>query len=89
MNIILKYFYNIFVSIDQLLNTLFAGDPDETISSRIGKALRDGSTNKILINLSNFLSWIQPDHCKYSIEEDEGGDQIWNWAKKKKRGKRG
>jgi len=89
MNKFFKYFYNIFVSIDQLANTLLAGDPDETISSRIGKALKEGSTNKILINISNLLSRIQPDHCKYSIEEDEGGDQIWNWAKKKKRGKRG
>ena len=32
-----RYFWNIFISIDQFINTLFGGDPDETISSRLGK----------------------------------------------------
>jgi len=32
----LRYFKNILIGIDQLINTLFLGDPDETISSRTG-----------------------------------------------------
>ncbi|MDP4158147.1 MAG: hypothetical protein Q8911_00075 [Bacillota bacterium] len=34
-----KYFYNILIGIDQLCNTILGGDPDETISSRMGKHL--------------------------------------------------
>lgn len=30
------YLRNLFVSLDQLLNTIFGGDPDLTISARIG-----------------------------------------------------
>ena len=33
----LKYFKNILIAIDQLLNTLAGGDPDWTISSRLGR----------------------------------------------------
>jgi len=32
-----KYLLNILISIDQLGNTFAGGDPDETISSRLGK----------------------------------------------------
>ena len=34
---IFKYFLNILISLDQMGNTLLGGDPDETISSRLGK----------------------------------------------------
>lgn len=36
-----KYLYNILISLDQLGNTILGGDPDETISSRLGKNYRD------------------------------------------------
>ena len=36
----MKYIWNLLISIDQLANTIMFGDPDETISSRMGKALR-------------------------------------------------
>ncbi len=32
-----KWLLNILISIDQLGNTIAGGDPDETISSRLGK----------------------------------------------------
>jgi len=35
-----KYLLNILISIDQLGNTFAGGDPDETISSRLGKMKR-------------------------------------------------
>ena len=75
-----RYFYNIFVAVDQLINTLLYGDPDETISSRIGKAIyQRHSTNPILIKIDQFLNWIQPDHCKYAVENDEGKDELKRW----------
>ena len=34
---IFKYFLNVLIGVDQLGNTILGGDPDETISSRLGK----------------------------------------------------
>lgn len=76
-----NYFWNNLIAIDQLVNTVFAGDPDETISSRIGKILRDKrKDNRFIYYLSKiicyFLNKIDPGHCKDAIEEDEGKDEI-------------
>lgn len=38
MRVIIQFLYNIFISIDQLVNTLLLGHPDETLSSRLGRA---------------------------------------------------
>lgn len=68
-----EYLINILISVDQFFNTLFGGDPDETISSRAGK--RDG--RRIV---PTFICWllekVDPGHCKDSIEEDEGKDEL-------------
>ena len=36
----MKIIYNVFISFDQLLNTLLLGHPDETISSRLGRSIK-------------------------------------------------
>ena len=76
-----KYFWNNLIAFDQSINTLFAGDPDETISSRMGKWARDGHNNKglrkYLWKLVNFVVEIfEKDHFKKSIEDDEGNDKV-------------
>lgn len=71
---ICKYFWNILISIDQLINTIFGGDPDETISSRAGKDKLKGY--KWAICLCWFLNKLDPKHCSKSIEEDEGDDKV-------------
>ena len=60
---------NILIAIDQLFNTIAGGDPDETISSRVGK-YHKGS---LLYKLLNF---IEKNHCENSIEKDEGENEI-------------
>lgn len=35
----MKYIWNLLIAIDQLFNTILGGDPDETMSSRMGKAI--------------------------------------------------
>lgn len=37
MKSILRYIVNFLLAIDQLLNTIFLGHPDETLSSRLGR----------------------------------------------------
>jgi hypothetical protein len=65
-----RYFWNILISLDQFANTVLAGSPDETISSRAGKAMREGKVWGCL--LCRFLSLFENDHCAKSIEVDEG-----------------
>lgn len=66
-----KYIWNLLIAIDQLFNTIFAGDPDETVSSRMGKhiAKHDCPFCNFMCGLLNL---IQKDHCIKSIEKDEG-----------------
>lgn len=65
-----SYLWNILIAIDQFGNALFAGNPDETISSRAGKAMREGKVWGCV--LCRFLNWFERDHCVKSIEPDEG-----------------
>ena len=72
-----KYLWNILIWIDQGFNVVFlAGDPDETISSRMGKLVRSGKCPFCYWICTHFLHKIDPNHCKKSIEEDEGENEI-------------
>lgn len=73
-----KYLWNILISLDQLLSAITGGDADETLSSRFGKAARDGS------KFGKAGAWVLDkilgrDHCKESIEELEGSDKIMRY----------
>lgn len=65
-----RYIWNILISIDQFLNTVLGGEPDETISSRMGKRARKG--DKLGKCICKFLNLFDKGHCEKSIEEDEG-----------------
>jgi hypothetical protein len=65
-----RYIWNLLISIDQLANSILGGDPDETISSRMGKRARQG--DKFGIMLCRLLDIFDKGHCKKSIEKDEG-----------------
>jgi len=76
-----KYFWNILISVDQLANTLLGGDPDMTISGRMGRwnVKPEGTVRyKISCTVCKFLDLFEKDHCeKIRIKElDEGKDQI-------------
>jgi len=65
-----RFIWNLLISIDQLGNTLLGGDPDETISSRMGKRARKG--DRLGICVCKVLDVFEKDHCEKSIERDEG-----------------
>jgi hypothetical protein len=65
-----RYMWNILISVDQLANTFLGGDPDETISSRMGKRARKG--DKLGKFICKILNTFDKGHCEKSIEEDEG-----------------
>ena len=69
--IIRRWIINVFVAIDQLGNALSGGDPDETVSSRLGKE----QGNPFASVVCWLLSLLDADHCQKAIEEDEGDDE--------------
>lgn len=68
-----QYLRNIAVALDQLLNALLGGDPDETISSRAAKSLH----RPYWALLALLLERIDRGHLARSREDDEGGDALW------------
>ena len=67
-----RYLLRLLISIDQLVNTIFGGDPDETISSRIGKHVHWKGDTGWRLYLSKFLSLLDKNHTLDAIEKDEG-----------------
>jgi len=79
------------IAVDQYMNVVWLGNPDETISSRTGRAIRSGKPKwyiKYLLhpfvdNAAKFFG-DGPNHCINAIEEDEyeeGQYEVWKWYK--------
>ena len=62
-----KRAWTLAVSYDQLANAAFGGDEDETISSRSGKARREGRRWGCV--LCKLLDRLDAGHCEKSIED--------------------
>lgn len=62
--IVWKYILNLLVAFDQFVNTVFFGSPDETISSRLGRA----HPNSVLAKTVNALFFWERKHCQKHIE---------------------
>ena len=70
-----RFLFNILVSLDQLGNTLFGGDPDETISSRAVKAKHKGKRWGRW--MCHGLDALSPGHCEMSEEPDQGENAVF------------
>ena len=70
-----RYFWNILLGLDQFLSALTGGDPDETVSSRAGKAAVAGSRLGRLLEMG-LDAVFGAGHCRRSIEPDEGGERV-------------
>ena len=69
-----RYFWNLLITLDQFVNTLFMGDPDETISSRCGRANLKNEESKectVCSFLCSLLNIFEADHCRKAIEKDK------------------
>ena len=72
------YLKNLLVAVDQLGNTIAGGDPDNTISARVGYFSQVPKTTKIrgywktMELIINFTFWPVdgPDHCQQAFEAD-------------------
>ena len=80
VSVVGRYFWNILIAIDQLFNAFLAGDPDETMSSRLGKWRRKYPKGtwrwNVAYTICMALHFLDPHHCRESIEEDEGKDAV-------------
>ena len=81
----MTYARNVLVALDQLVNAILGGDPDETLSSRLHRA-RVGEFGprvqaltaplRLMIDAAARVGFGQPRHCEKSFEPDEGRDDL-------------
>lgn len=71
------YIFGIVYSLDQLGNSILGGNPDQTISGRLGVLKLNGS--KPACYFCKILDFIfrEPNHCENSIERDRLGVQVF------------
>lgn len=71
---------NVWVAEDQMASAHTGGAPDETISSRLGKAREKGSSVfTVIADKVDLVAWEffkDENHCGKSIERDEGHSQV-------------
>ncbi|UJX40889.1 hypothetical protein K9F62_19740 [Desulfovibrio sp. JY] len=70
-----QYIWNVLLGLDQFLSVLTGGDPDETVSSRVGKASAAGSRIGRMLEIC-LDAVFGAGHCRRSIEADEGGQRV-------------
>lgn len=72
-----NYFYRLLIAVDQLLNTIFNGYPDETLSARAYREEQQGLLlGKIFRPLIDLVFFFEPDHCKSSFESELADNQL-------------
>jgi len=86
-----SWLYNVLVSLDQLGNTIAGGNPDSSISARVGYFANKGASKtktpkywKFLENIINFTFWPVDgeNHCidayERDCEEHNSGNILFN-----------
>jgi hypothetical protein len=70
-----RYTYGLWIAQDQLVNAIHGGNPDITVSSRVGYLSQQGSQTarymEIVIDWLFYKAVKQENHCRVSIEADE------------------
>lgn len=69
-----RYFLNFALLLDQAVNTVFGGSPNETISERAAKARNAGREWGCV--LCRFLNRINPGHCDNALKSTIGDDAV-------------
>lgn len=86
---LIQFSFNLFLGLDQLVNVLLLGDPDDSISGRCGRAISSGKPKWWVKPLAKLIDWgayklfKQEKHCIVSQEPEDAMDyELWNWSKK-------
>ena len=77
----LQYVYNLGVSGSQLSNTLLGGDPDESLSSRLGRAEANGNA-LVKHGIAPTIDFILgDDHCQQcALANHTHAREVWDWC---------
>lgn len=74
-----KFGMNLALWADHGLNTILLGDPNETVSRRVGRAAEENQKWACV-----FCHWLSQtfgkDHCQKAIEPGTSGREIWHWS---------
>jgi hypothetical protein len=71
----MRYWFNLLIAFDQVVNTIFNGDPDETISARSWR-LRARFPFNILHLLIDRLFFLEDNHCYKSYLAETNRKQL-------------
>jgi hypothetical protein len=86
-SLIKKAGFNMLVSVDQFGNVVLLGDPDETISSRTGRAVMSERPVWFIKYLHASIDKMfhiligQKNHCVDAVEKEDHNEEIWSWIK--------
>lgn len=70
-----QYFINILLGLDQLINTIFNGEPDESLSSRAYRMYAKGKNKWVMKTIDLIFFW-QHEHCKQAYESEVDRRQL-------------
>lgn len=83
-----QYIYNNALAVDQYINAVLLGDPDESISGRTGRAIKSGNpkwwVKPLAYILDKLFEWLfnEKDHVLNAIEPEEKYEkELWSWIK--------
>jgi len=86
MRFLKQYAYNLALSLDQFLNTILLGDPDESISGRCGRAILSNKPKfwvpmlARVIDLFFYVTFNERDHVLNAVEPEETHEkELWSW----------
>ena len=71
----MTYYKDVLIAVDQLVNALLAGWPDETMSSRAWRWEQDGVRAWPRRLIDRLFFW-EPNHCRESYRSEREGRQL-------------
>jgi hypothetical protein len=85
----LQFIYNLGLAVDQFANVLLLGDPDESLSGRLGRAMLSGRPKWFVPTCAklNDALWLllmgEKNHCLNAVEHEEcpAEKELWSWIR--------
>lgn len=82
-----RYIFNVLLGLDDLVNAVLLGDPDDSISGRLGRAMASGKPKFFVPPIFNFVNFValkvfkQENHCQDAISNYPLLNELWSWSK--------
>lgn len=74
---VFNYFKNIFIAVDQLVNAILFGSPDETLGARFYRLEQTNHLiGKLVRPILDFIFFWDKNHCKILFEKEVLNEQL-------------